>query len=540
MKKLLALVLALCMVLSLAACAGSGNNGNNSNDVNNDNNGSGIGYELDENTPAWQLDKRENTKLTWYVNADWWNKSWNEDVVTRQMKKDLNLDIEFLTGDDTVLNGLVAGGEYPDIITVFGNTSDLALRADQWAYSLQELADTYDPYFYKVARQESLDWFQLSDGKTYGYPNYSNTQEDYDSGDMYITDAFVIREDVYEALGRPSMKTQEEFLDVLNQIKEKYPDLVPLGFNDLGTGTGSLGDKLQDMLGVPLANEDNSFYDRNLDEDYLSWLRTLRQAHENGCISDDSFSDDGTLFQEKITIGKYACIIMSGISQQSGFLTTFTNNTGVSYIAIDGPQSTVGREPTMNQSGISGWMVTFISKTCQDPAKAIQTFTYLISDYGQILTTYGIEGETYTIDADGKYVLNDDIKELQSSDNDRYKKEIRLGEFCIFGHDRYKALSPDAYPEAIHQFQEWGLGKLKGHFILESTSPDNGTPEARANDAITSEWATTLGALILSGSDAEFDQILANYKQFLADNDYEAVCAIKTEKMQANAEKLGY
>lgn len=329
----------ITMVLSLAACAGSGSNGNNSNnDVNNDNNGSGIGYELDENTPAWQLDKRENTKLTWYVNADWWNKSWNEDVVTRQMKKDLNLDIEFLTGDDTVLNGLVAGGEYPDIITVFGNTSDLALRANQWAYSLQELADTYDPYFYKVARQESLDWFQLSDGKTYGYPNYSNTQEDYDSGDMYITDAFVIREDVYEALGRPSMKTQEEFLDVLNQIKEKYPDLVPLGFNDLGTGTGSLGDKLQDMLGVPLANEDNSFYDRNLDEDYLSWLRTLRQAHENGCISDDSFSDDGTLFQEKITIGKYACIIMSGISQQSGFLTTFTNNTGVSYIAIDGPR----------------------------------------------------------------------------------------------------------------------------------------------------------------------------------------------------------
>lgn len=177
----------------------------------------------------------------------------------------------------------------------------------------------------------------------------------------------------------------------------------------------------------------------------------------------------------------------------------------------------------MNQSGISGWMVTFISKTCQDPAEAIQTFTYLISDYGQILTTYGIEGETYTIDADGKYVLNDDIKELQSSDNDRYKKEIRLGKFCIFGHDRYKALSPDAYPEAIHQFQEWGLGKLKGHFILESTSPDNGTSEARANDAITTEWATTLGALILSGSDAEFDQILANYKQFLADNDYEAV-----------------
>lgn len=536
MKKLLALVLALCMVLTLVACGGNGGT------VDNDNKGSdsSISYELDPNTPAWQLDTREDTKLTWYVNADWWNKSWNEDVVTKQMKKDLHLDIEFLTGDDTVLNGLIAGGDYPDIITVFGNTSDLAQRANEWAYSLQELADTYDPYFYKVAREESLGWFQLSDGKTYGYPNYSNTQEDYDSGDMFVTDAFVIREDVYEALGRPSMKTQEEFLDVLNQIKEQFPELVPLGFNNLGTGTGSLGDTLQDLLGVPLANDDNSYYDRNLDEDYLSWLRTLRQAHENGCISDDSFSDDGTIFQEKESIGKYACIIMSGISQQSGFLTTFTNNTGVSYIAIDGPASTVGREPTMSQSGITGWMVTFISKTCQDPAKAIQTFTYLISDYGQILTTYGIEGETYTIDENGKYVLNDDVKALQTSDNDRYKKEIRLGEFCIFGHDRYKALSPDAYPEVIHQFQEWGLGKLKGHFILESTDPDNGSAEARAKDNIDAEWATTLGALILAGSDEEFDQILEAYKQYLADNNWDDVTAIISSKMQANAEKLGY
>ena len=33
-------------------------------------------YTLDENTPAWQLDKKENTELTWYVNADWWNTDW--------------------------------------------------------------------------------------------------------------------------------------------------------------------------------------------------------------------------------------------------------------------------------------------------------------------------------------------------------------------------------------------------------------------------------------------------------------------------------
>lgn len=131
-----------------------------------------------------------------------------------------------------------------------------------------------------------------------------------------------------------------------------------------------------------------------MDEDYLSWIKTLNQAYKNGCISDDSFTDDNTAWQEKESIGKYACIMMEGTPQQAGFLTTFaTSNPDAAYIAIDGPKSTAGYEPKLNQAGISGWMITYVSKTCKDPAKAIQLYTYLLSDEGQILTNYGVEGK---------------------------------------------------------------------------------------------------------------------------------------------------
>ncbi len=66
-------------------------------------------YEVDASKPAYQLDTKENTKLTWYVNADWWNTDWANDTVTKKIKEDLGLDIEFLTGDDTKLNTLFAG-----------------------------------------------------------------------------------------------------------------------------------------------------------------------------------------------------------------------------------------------------------------------------------------------------------------------------------------------------------------------------------------------------------------------------------------------
>ena len=395
-------------------------------------------YTLDADTPAWKLDTKEDTTLTWYVNAEWWNTEWGNDVVTKQIQKDMNVNIDFVVGDDTKLNTFFAGGDMPDIITIFDASSSVAQKADTWAYALQDLADNYDPYFYKVASAQTLSWFAMDDGKTYGYPDYSNTQEDYDSGEIYAKTAFVIRNDVYEALGKPSMSTQEEFLDVLNQIKEQFPDLIPLGFNNFETdGTSSLGDKLQDFLGTPIVNDDNTFYDRDMDEDYLSWIKTLNQAYKNGCISDDSFTDDNTAWQEKESIGKYACIMMEGTPQQAGFLTTFaTSNPDAAYIAIDGPKSTAGYEPKLNQAGISGWMITYVSKTCKDPAKAIQLYTYLLSDEGQILTNYGVEGETYTINADGKYELTDAAKELQANDNDRFKKEMRLGEFIPFGHDR--------------------------------------------------------------------------------------------------------
>lgn len=275
-------------------------------------------YEVDENTPAYQLDTKEDNKLVWYVNADWWNTEWGNDVVTKKIQEDLNLEIEFVTGDDTKLNTYFAGEDLPDIITIFDANSSIAKSASQWAYSLNDLAEKYDPYFYQVAKEDTLNWFKMEDGKTYGYPGYSNSQEDYDSGNLNASTAFVIRKDIYEALGQPSMSTPEEFLDVLMQIKEQFPDVIPFGSNSMTSDEGSLGKDLQNFLGVPIENEDGTWYDRQMDEDYLTWIKTLNQAYKNGCISDDNFSDDGTAHEEKVKAGKYGCIFIGGTPQRSG------------------------------------------------------------------------------------------------------------------------------------------------------------------------------------------------------------------------------
>ncbi|APO45657.1 sugar ABC transporter substrate-binding protein [Paenibacillus xylanexedens] len=526
----------LTAVLMITGCSGGSGGSSEGNWVSIEDR-----YTVDPEKPAWQLDKKEEaTDLTWYVNADWWNTDFGKDIVTKKIKEDLNINIKFITGDDTKLNTFFAGGDMPDLLTVFDSNSPVVQKAATWAMPLNDLAEKYDPYFNKVAAADTLNWFQLADGKTYGYPNYSNTQEDYDSGNIPAKTAFIIRKDVYEALGSPVIGTPEEFQNVMKRIKQEFPALIPFGFNAVGEGTGSLGDTLQDFIGVPLENENGEFYDRNLDEDYLTWLKTLNTVYREGNISDDSFADDGTAFEEKVKSGKYATMLLDGTPQQGGNLQIYMSaNPGKEYVAIDGPQSTKGNAPTLNQSGITGWMINFISKDCKDPAKAIQIFTYLLSEEGQTLMNYGIEGETYQTKADGSVELLPAVKDLQLNNADQFKKDYRMGEFMFFGHDRHKALSADAFPEAIKQMQEWGKGKLKPHFILENISPDQGTPEARALSAINTKWNTTLVSMVRSKDDASYDNALASYKSFLGENRWEEIVKVRSEKMKLNKEKLG-
>lgn len=537
-RRLTVLLSVLLVVMLVLSACGKDNNGGNGD-------GNSVSlegrYELDANTPAWKLDtKEEPTKLTWYVNADWWNRDYGNDVVTKKIKEDLNIDIEFITGDDTKLNTFFAGDDMPDLISVFDSNSSIVQKADTWALALNDLADQYDPHFYKVAAEDTLNWFQLADGKTYGYSNYSNTQEDYEKGTIPATTAFIIRKDVYEALGQPSLATPEEFQAVMAQIKQQFPSLLPFGFNSIGTGTGSLGDILQDFIGVPLADADGNFYNRNLDDDYLTWVSTLNKVYRDGLISDDSFADDSTSFEEKVKTGKYATMLLGGTPQQGGNLQIFaTNNPGSEYIAIDGPQSTVGNAPTLNQSGVTGWMINFITKSNTEPAKSIQLFTYLLSEEGQMLMNYGIEGETYQVNAEGKISFMPEVREMQLNNADQFKKEYRFGEFMFFGHDRHKTLSDDAFPDSIKQMQEWGNDKLVPHFILENINPDQGTAEARNLSAINTQWNTTLVSLVRSKDEATYNKVLDEYKKFLDDNGFEDIVKIYNEKMARNKEKLG-
>ncbi len=548
MKQISALALAAMMGASVIG--GCGTAQNQAADVSDTSATDDTAVKKDPSVPGWQQDNSEHVELTWYVNATWWDPSFGEDLVTKKIAEDTNVTINFVVGDDTNLNTYFAGEDLPDVITLFDSSSSAAVTADSWAMPLQDLADKYDPYFYEVVPQETLNWMALEDGKAYGCPGYFSAEKDYDAESydtVYPQQAFVMRKDVYEALGEPDMSTPEKFLETLGKIKEEYPDLVPLGFNAMTTSEGSLGSFFQNLLGIPLLDENNNWYDRQMDEDYLNWISTLNKAYNQGYIIDDSFADDGDAFNEKLQVGKYACVIMGSVVNMNQSLQAFyATNPEAAYIAVDGPKSSVeGRKPIFSNAGLGGWTVSYVTKNCKNPERAIELFTYLMSDYGEIISFYGIEGETYTIQ-DGKYILTDEVKKIRDEDPEKYRKEYRLSNFYLFGNDRYNAMGecPKAM-EQIYQFgsdkiHERGLDIIREQFSLSQINPDSNTVEARNMTNINTNWYTTIVSLIRSTNDTEFQKVLDEYKAFRETNGWDKIVQIHNEKLQNNRAVLGY
>lgn len=110
------------------------------------------------------------------------------------------------------MNTMIAGDTLPDIITIEAGDPVLKEMIEAGLlYSLNDLADKYDPYFYDVTSAQTLNWFAQEDGKTYGYPNASIAPEQYRDVHMVCYQSFNVKNDYYEAIGKHDMSTLKDF-----------------------------------------------------------------------------------------------------------------------------------------------------------------------------------------------------------------------------------------------------------------------------------------------------------------------------------------
>ncbi|OMF08251.1 hypothetical protein BK129_06685 [Paenibacillus amylolyticus] len=474
---------------------------------------------LNQEEPSWKLDTTP-VNLTWFVGAEWYGHTWGESLTSKYVtqKTGVNIEFEVSTGEPSeMLSRMLTTGSLPDLITIGSWESAVnKLRESNLIYALDELANKYDPYFYKVAGDGALQWYQQEDGHTYVIPNDAYSPEQMRStGLTGANQTFLVRKDLYESMGKPDLTTPKGFLNALQLLKNQYSvykgQLIS-PFWAQGNASYGMTEYLQNLLAIP-HEQNGKVYDRMTDPDYIEWLKTFRIAYEQGLINVDFLVDSSAQVQEKTNQAQYFMMIRewTDISDLNSKLEVLTNQNSY-YIAVDGPRSSSGESAKLFPGSMDGWMVTMISKSTENPERAIRFLTYLASEEGQRDLFLGKEGETWEM-KNGKPQLTAAMVQLHDTDRERLEKEYGI-------MDTYWMLRNPAFvnkwrPEnapSIKQMEEFANQQADlDSGIYKGLDPIGDSDIALAWSRISQNWEEVLPELITAKDEAAFDKIFENF-----------------------------
>lgn len=503
---------------------------------------------LDEDEPAWRRYAADPVSFDWYVNYSWFAAGWGENVVSRKITEETGVSLRFITpagNESEKLNALIAADSLPDFITLGWWEPQINEMIDRdMVYALNVLADEYDPCFYQVSDADAVGWYTQEDGNIYCYPNSSYSAKDLEEHDnIGSNQTFLVRKDIYEAIGSPDMTTPEGFRAAVEKAYEMFPTvdgepLIPVGahvFND--QGNVSFDKYLMNFLAVPF-EENGKVYDRYTNEDYITWLKMFRELGEEGLLVDDIFIDQRTQMEEKLAKGRYFCMIYQCTDMVAQQKELYVNHPERIYLAVDGPKNAAGDDHTLTTTGINGWTVTLISKNCADPERAIAFLDYLLSEQGQLRICLGVEGETFDY-VDGKPVVKEEVNAVLNSDRAEYDRRYGADDtYWMLQDDVLQLQWKQEMAEPFRQVSEWSYPYAVYNGQYDSFLP-YGSKEAFAENKIIALWSQTLPKLLLAESEERFDEIFADFLEQREACGFEEVQAVKTELMRQAKEKLG-
>lgn len=500
-----------------------------------------------EMEPAWKLHAEEPVTLDWYINFSWFTSAWGGNLVSDTITRDTGVNVNFITpagNEAEKLNSLIASDALPDVITLAWSEPQIGeMVSGDMVYALDELADQYDPYWYQVADPVTLDWYTQKDGHIYAYPNCSYSPQDLkEHHNIGSNQTFLVRKDIYEAIGSPDMTTPEGFKAAIEKAVELYPEvngepLIPFGLNEFdASGNDSLDNYLLNFLSIPY-EKDGKFYDRNVDEEFVRWLKTFRELGEAGYLAEDIFIDKRAQMEEKIVDGRYFCMLFQRTDLATQEKILYSKNPDEIYIAVDGPKNSKGEDYRLPGTGINGWTVTLISKSCEHPDRALELCSYMMSRHGQHLIWLGVEGQTWDY-VNGVETMHEDVKKLLETD--RIKFDAVYGADAAYWMLMDNVTALDWYTvlsEPLGQMETWTYPYVVNTSQYEVSLPA-GSDAAKIQAKIDAEWGRLLPHLLLTETEEEFDTLWNTFCQDRIRWGVRTVLSEKTRLMQEAKDKL--
>ena len=393
-----------------------------------------------------------------YFNADGKNGNWDNPVAKAITEATgVTLDVSYPVAsqgdakEDVAL--MIANDEYPDMIYAKGSATDLYQAGA--LIDMTDLIEKYGPNIKKMygAEMEKLKWSQDDPG-IYQLSYAGVNQKTLTTGGSCQIQWAALKENDYKY-----PKTLDEYEKMIKSYLAAHPktedglDMIGITMSasdwhwmiTLGNPAGLIADASPDNGQWIIDDEYNVHYKHVTDEEkeYFKWL--CRMYNEG--ILDPNFAmqtDDDYI--AKVASGRVVAITDAEwhYSQCEATLVA-DGKVDQTYVGLPVTLREDQVEKALLYQGTTvGWGIG-ITKSCEDPVRAIKFLDYLCSDEGQILYHWGIEGENYFLDDDGQPYRTDEEVAKAQSDPD-YSKNTGIDNytgFPIYGTGSY---SEDGFP----------------------------------------------------------------------------------------------
>lgn len=393
-----------------------------------------------------------------YFNADGKNGNWDNPVAKAITEATgVTLDVSYPVAsqgdakEDIAL--MIANDEYPDMIYAKGSATDLYQAGA--LIDMTDLIEKYGPNIKKMygAEMEKLKWSQDDPG-IYQLSYAGVNQKTLTTGGSCQIQWAALKENDYKY-----PKTLDEYEKMIKSYLAAHPktedglDMIGITMSasdwhwmiTLGNPAGLIADASPDNGQWIIDDEYNVHYKHVTDEEkeYFKWLCRM---YNEGILDPNFATQTDDDYIAKVASGRVVAITD----------TEWHYSQCEATLVADGKvdQTYVGLPVTLREDQVEkallyqgttvGWGIG-ITKSCEDPVRAIKFLDYLCSDEGQILYHWGIEGENYFLDDDGQPYRTDEEVAKAQSDPD-YAKNTGIDNytgFPIYGTGSY---SEDGFP----------------------------------------------------------------------------------------------
>lgn len=453
-RKVVSLMLVSAMVVGMLAGCGSdsgSSKGGSSTETGSAAEASSSGETAD--------DADDKSPITFeYFNADGKNGNWDNPVAKAITEATgVTLDVSYPVAsqgdakEDIAL--MIANDEYPDMIYAKGSATDLYQAGA--LIDMTDLIEKYGPNIKKMygAEMEKLKWSQDDPG-IYQLSYAGVNQKTLTTGGSCQIQWAALKENDYKY-----PKTLDEYEKMIKSYLAAHPktedglDMIGITMSasdwhwmiTLGNPAGLIADASPDNGQWIIDDEYNVHYKHVTDEEkeYFKWLCRM---YNEGILDPNFATQTDDDYIAKVASGRVVAITDAEwhYSQCEATLVA-DGKVDQTYVGLPVTLREDQVEKALLYQGTTvGWGIG-ITKSCEDPVRAIKFLDYLCSDEGQILYHWGIEGENYFLDDNGQPYRTDEEVAKAQSDPD-YAKNTGIDNytgFPIYGTGSY---SEDGFP----------------------------------------------------------------------------------------------